>query len=679
MPVEIKAIETRVLLLPPTSRDATAIAKMLSAARIECVVCASVTELCAAIEEGAGAAVVSEESLIAGESALVVCLAQKPVWSDLPIIVLSRAGSESQALAQILASLGNFSVMERPVRVSTFLSVVRSALRARERQYQVREQFAIRERTEEILRRTRAQQELVVRGANVGIWYCPLPFHTLIWDEKVKEHFHLAPDDMVTIDTFYERLHTEDRDRTRQAIDKSIAERAPYDIDYRTVSPDGRCVKWIRATGRGFYDNDGNPIRFDGITIDVTERVAAQLERDRLLESERAARAEVERASRMKDEFLATLSHELRNPLNAILGWSQLLRSAQLPPEEVSEGIEIIERNARAQTQIIEDLLDMSRIISGKVRLDVRQIDLAAVVRNAIETVKPAADAKGIRIRPVLDPAAGPVSGDPNRLQQVFWNLLNNAVKFTPKGGSVQVVLQRINSHLEVSVVDSGEGIPEEFLPHVFDRFRQADATTTRRHGGLGLGLAIVRQLVELHGGSVRALSEGRGKGATFLVALPLASVHARAQPPRERRHPAAASVEVPTDACADIANLRILIVDDEPDSRALLRRLLEDCDAHVVDAPGAEQAYHLVKATQPDVIISDIGMPDEDGFSFIRRVRALSAEQGGVIPAIALTAYARAEDRINVVMAGFQHHLAKPVEAAELIAVVASLASRIA
>jgi signal transduction histidine kinase/ActR/RegA family two-component response regulator len=679
MPAELTPIEARVLLLPPTSRDAAAIAKMLAGAHIACVVCPDVQELCSAVEAGAGAVVVSEESLIAGESALAACLTQQPVWSDLPIVVLSRSGAESQILAHMLASLGNVSVMERPVRVSTFLSVVRSALRARERQYQVREQFAIRERTEEVLRRTRAQQDLVVRGANVGIWYCPLPFDLLNWDETVKEHFHLPPDATVTVETFYERLHPDDREPARQAIDKSIAERAPYDIDFRTVSPDGRRVNWIRASGRAFYDDDGKPLRFDGITIDMTERVAAQLERERLLESERAARLEVERASRMKDEFLATLSHELRNPLNAILGWSQLLKSAQLPPEEVAEGIEIIERNARAQTQIIEDLLDMSRIISGKVRLDVRQIDLASVVRAAIDTVKPAADAKDIRIRPVLDPAAGPVSGDPSRLQQVFWNLLSNAVKFTPKGGAVQIVLERINSHLEVSVVDSGEGIPEDFLPHVFDRFRQADATTTRRHGGLGLGLAIVRQLVELHGGSVRAVSDGPGHGATFVVMLPLAAVHERSLPPRERRHPAAAAVEVPTDACADIANLRVLIVDDEPDSRALLRRLLEDCDAHVIDAPGAEEGYHLVKSEQPDVIVSDIGMPGEDGFSFIRRVRALPAAQGGAIPAIALTAYARAEDRINVVMAGFQHHLAKPVEAAELIAVLASLASRIA
>ncbi|MBA3485504.1 MAG: response regulator [Pirellulales bacterium] len=435
--------------------------------------------------------------------------------------------------------------------------------------------------------------------------------------------------------------------------------------------------------GRGFYDEHGAPTRFDGITVDTTERVQADLalreSEQRLLDSERAARTEVERASRMKDEFLATLSHELRNPLNAILGWSQLLQMGDSTPQEVDEGIAIIERNARAQTQIIEDLLDMSRIISGKIRLDVQQIDVATVVRAAIETVQPAADAKGLRVRAVIDPRAGPVSGDPNRLQQVFWNLLSNAVKFTPKEGFIQVVLERVNSHLEVSVSDSGEGIAHEFLPHVFDRFRQADASTTRHHGGLGLGLAIVRQVVELHGGSVRATSAGPGAGATFVVALPLTVMHAApdAVTVPERRHPTAAPVAIFEKVCAEIAGLRIVVVDDEPDARALLQRLLVDCQATVFTAASADDALTLIEKERPDVLVSDIGIPGEDGFSLIRRVRALTAACGGDTPAVALTAYARAEDRVNVLRAGFQNHLSKPVEQAELIAVVANLAGR--
>jgi signal transduction histidine kinase/response regulator RpfG family c-di-GMP phosphodiesterase len=683
MPKQPKPRPARVLLLPPTRRDADAISALLAQANIACEITNSIADVCAAIDETAGVAIVSEESLGTGEQALAECLMRQPVWSDLPIIVLSRAGAASQVLEHSLATLGNISVMERPVRLSTFLSVIRSSLRARERQFQVRDHLIQRERVETELRRAREQQEMVVRDANVGVWYCPLPFDKLIWDATVKEHFHLPPDADVDINLFYERIHPEDRQRTREAIETSIASRRPYEVDYRTVSPDGAQTKWIRAMGRGFYDGKGAPTRFDGITYDVTERVHADQARreseQRLLDSERAARSEVERASRMKDEFLATLSHELRNPLNAILGWAQLLRMSDSTPEEFDEGIQIIERNARAQTQIIEDLLDMSRIISGKIRLDVQRIDLAEVVRAAIETVQPAADAKGLRIRSVLDPRAGPISGDPSRLQQVFWNLLSNAVKFTPKDGFIQIVLERVNSHLEVSVSDSGEGIAAEFLPHVFDRFRQADATTTRQHGGLGLGLAIVRQVVELHGGRVSVASAGPGAGSIFTVSLPLAAMQAAQTDGtfRERRHPAAGPVELYEEVCAEIAGLRIVVVDDEPDARALLERLLVDCQAIVFTAASADEACKLIEQQLPDVLVSDIGMPGEDGFSLIRRVRSLPPDRGGDTPAVALTAYARAEDRVNVLRAGFQHHLSKPVEQAELIAVVANVARR--
>jgi signal transduction histidine kinase/ActR/RegA family two-component response regulator len=673
-----RSLESRVLLLPPTRRDADAIDKLLRGANVDCATCPSVEALCAEFAAGGAAMIVSEEALAGDNRQLAECLAAQPVWSDLPVIVLSRAGAESASLGRVMQLLGNVSVLERPVRVSTFFSVVNSALRARDRQYQVRDHLQSLDRIADELRRSRAQQELVVRGANVGVWTCPLPFDRLLWDDAVKAHFHLSPDEEVTIDLFYQRLHPDDRERTRQAIEASIAGRRSYDIDYRTLSPDGRSVKWIRAMGRGFYDEAGEPVRFDGITIDVTERKAVELDRERLLESERAARTELERANQMKDEFLATLSHELRNPLNAILGWAQILNNGQLPAEDVAEGIEVIERNARAQAQIIEDLLDMSRIISGKIRLDVQRVDLAAVVRAAIETIKPAADAKGIRLRAVLDPIASPISGDPNRLQQVFWNLLSNAVKFTPRGGAVQIVLERVNSHLEVSVVDSGEGIDPQFLPHVFDRFRQADATTTRTHGGLGLGLAIVRQLVELHGGVVRAKSAGRGAGATFVVHLPLTAIVPERHAATERRHPVASVSPNTVEACAEIAGVTVVVVDDEPDARGLLRRLLEDCDAKVFDAASAADALHLVQSVRPDVLVSDIGMPGEDGYSLIRRLRELPVEQGGGTPAVALTAYARADDRVNVVLAGFQHHLSKPVEPAELIAIVASLARRL-
>ncbi|MBV8780962.1 MAG: PAS domain S-box protein [Phycisphaerae bacterium] len=418
----------------------------------------------------------------------------------------------------------------------------------------------------------------------------------------------------------------------------------------------------------------GDQQTFTGFCRDITDRRQAEAEREELLARERAARGEAEQANRMKDEFLATLSHELRTPLNAILGWIQILRSGGTE-EEIAEGLAIIERNARAQTQIIDDLLDMSRIISGKIRLDVQKVELAETVEAAIGTVRPAAVAKDIRIQAILDPLPHPVSGDPNRLQQVFWNLLSNAVKFTPKGGRIQVRQQRINSHIEVSVHDSGAGISSEFLPHVFDRFRQADASTARRHGGLGLGLAIVKQLVELHGGFVQAASDGLDKGSTFTVVLPQMVV---VPDGREsvRRHPESHHVHVGESECVQISGVRVLVVDDEHDARMLVKRLLEDCDAVVSLAVSATEAMEMLSNNEFDVLVSDIGMPGEDGNSLIKRVRQLPPNYGKV-PALALTAYARAEDRVRSVVSGFHAHIAKPVEPAELIAMVASLAGR--
>lgn len=407
------------------------------------------------------------------------------------------------------------------------------------------------------------------------------------------------------------------------------------------------------------------------------ERVKkASEEREALLDAEKAARADAERASRLKDDFLATLSHELRTPLNAILGWSQILRAKAVEDADLAEGLDVIERNTRVQTQLIEDLLDMSRIVSGKIRLEVQQVDLGDVIKAAVASVRHGADAKEIRIQMVLDPLAGPVRGDPARLQQCFWNLLSNAVKFTPKQGRIQVTLERVNSHLEVCVTDNGQGISPEFLPHLFERFRQADASTTRRHGGLGLGLSIVKHLVELHGGTVRAKSAGEGQGSTFCIELPLMVVHSREQH-SSRAHPRAHAhadhhVDHPS-----LAGVTVLAVDDEADARHLIKRVLEDCGARVLVAASGEEALELLKQTRPNMIISDIGMPGEDGYAFIHKVRALSDTEGGNIPAAALTAFARSEDRTRALRAGFQTHVAKPVEPAELTAVVASLTSR--
>ena len=395
-------------------------------------------------------------------------------------------------------------------------------------------------------------------------------------------------------------------------------------------------------------------------------------ERELFLESERAARSEAERLSHMKDEFLATLSHELRTPLHAIQGWATLLLERPARPEDYKRGLETIERNVRAQSQIVNDLLDMSRIISGKIHLEVQPLYLHEVVNNAIDAVRQSAAAKNIRIQPMLDTRMGLVRGDPSRIQQVLWNLLSNSIKFTPKGGRVQVVLERVNSHAEICVEDNGIGIRTEFLPHVFDRFRQGDPGTARRFGGLGLGLSIVKNLVELHGGSVRVKSAGENLGSTFIVSLPISHVRADdrgATVARAGSEDPLKAIELPR-----LDKIRVLVVDDEGDGRTLIARILEDRGAEPVCASSAEEALQALSREHFDILLSDIGMPKIDGFELVRQVRRLDISRSGPLPAIAITAYARPEDRQRSLLAGFHMHLSKPIEARELVASIAGL-----
>jgi PAS domain S-box-containing protein len=402
-------------------------------------------------------------------------------------------------------------------------------------------------------------------------------------------------------------------------------------------------------------------------------------ERKVLLESERAARAEAERTSQMKDEFLATLSHELRTPLSAILGWAQVLRRGSRDQADLQRGLATIERNARAQAQLIEDLLDMSRITSGKVLLDMQTLGPAAFIDAAVETVRPAADAKNIRIEKHYDPAPGLVAGDQARLQQVIWNLLSNAIKFTPRDGVVEIGLSQREGHVEITVRDNGIGIRPDFITHVFERFRQADASTTRRHGGLGLGLSIVKHIVEQHGGTVRADSAGEGRGARFTIALPLAKAQAPAERRSDtggmaRRASADAAAPTPELALRDLGGVTVLVVDDDRDARELIARILTDCQAQVALAANAREALEMFLAEPPELLISDLGMPEMDGFELLSRVRGLGRERGGRVPAIALTAFARSEDRLRALEAGFSAHISKPVEPSELIAAVAGI-----
>jgi signal transduction histidine kinase/CheY-like chemotaxis protein len=396
----------------------------------------------------------------------------------------------------------------------------------------------------------------------------------------------------------------------------------------------------------------------------------------RIVEERTTLYRQAAEANRLKDDFLATLSHELRTPLNAIVGWTATLQIGGLDAETTRKALDAISRNAKAQTTLIEDILDVSRIVSGKFRLSVREVDLASVIRAAVEAVQHAADARQIRIQLVLDDQGGQIFGDADRLQQAFWNILSNAIRFTPAGGRVYVKLWRPNSHAEVVVSDSGVGIGPEFLPHVFERFRQADASSTRAHGGLGLGLAIVRHVVELHGGSVSAASDGEGKGTTITVKLPLAPLRGAAA--GDTQLASAARTEIASvEAAPRLEGLHVLVVDDDADSRELLSMTLKRCGARVSTAPAARRAFQVFAETQPDIILSDIEMPDEDGYWLLSQIRALPPELGGRVPAAALTAYARSEDRVKALERGFQAHLAKPIDAHELVAIVGTLAAR--
>jgi len=442
------------------------------------------------------------------------------------------------------------------------------------------------------------------------------------------------------------------------------------DLPLQTIEGKLREVEFVSNV----YEEGGNQVIQCNIR-DISDRKRGEEERRLLLESAKAARAEADKANSIKDEFLTTVSHELRTPLTAILGWSNLLTTGNLDEQASKRALETIARNARAQRRLIDDLLDLSRIMTGKLRLDVRRVEIAQLVVAVVEGVRPAADLRNIHLEVSLDPRVSPMSGDPDRLQQVIWNLLSNAIEFTPKGGRVQVQLERIHSHVEITITDTGEGIEPELLPHVFDRFRQSDSSNTRRHGGLGLGLSIVRELVELHGGTVLVASPGLGRGTTFKVILPITKVDY--EPSYFEKTRPTSGANTPTDQQPSLNGLRVLVVDDETDARELVATVLTKRGAEVVSVQSGDAALDEMKRQRFDVLISDIGMPMMDGCALIEKIRQLSAERGGKIPAVALTAFAGVEDRIRALWAGYQIHLPKPVEPAELTLVVAKLAGR--
>ncbi len=472
---------------------------------------------------------------------------------------------------------------------------------------------------------------------------------------------------------FFAAVPEEERGQVEAAWTAAIRAGEPLEREQRLRRKDGEW-RWHLCRMVPERDERGRISGWICTATDIDQQKRIEEANRALLASEKEARRQAEIANRTKDEFLATVSHELRTPLNAILGWTRMLRTGAVEPKALARVLETIERNARAQTQLVEDILDVSRIIAGKLRVNVQKTDLHAVAREALDAVRPAADAKGVNLVPELLPGSGDFCGDPDRLQQVIWNLLSNAIKFTPRDGRVVLRIERVRSDVRISVSDTGLGIAPAFLPHVFDRFWQADSSITRAQGGLGLGLAIVRHLVEVHGGTVSAESAGEGRGATFTVQMPVRAV-APEPPPQEDDPARARDASAPPLAAERIlAGVAVLVVDDEPDARDLVAAVLTRCGSEVRTASCVDDAIRQLRERRPDVLISDLGLPNEDGYALIRRVREIDAD----VPAGALTAYASAEDHRRALAAGFHAHVSKPVEPSDLVLLVASLAGRI-
>jgi signal transduction histidine kinase/ActR/RegA family two-component response regulator len=665
----------RVLVVAPEGRDARVISQVLTSQGMQARTCDDLVELIGCLEE-ADAAFITEESLQQDPQPLTAWIAQQPPWSDFPFVVLvaRRHGRRPSGSLDALVGLGNLVLLERPLNAETLITAARSALRGRSRQYAAQRQLRAEAqlRLAEQQARTAAAQAgqalgVAVDAGELGTFHCPLPMSGVACSPRCREHLGLADEGPIDLKTLLRRVHADDVGSVRDAFFDGPSDADSREVEFRTLGAGGT-VRWVRAKGRIYRQSDGTPTRFDGVTLDVTSQKLLERERESLLETERVARREAERAGRMKDEFIATLSHELRTPLSAILGWTYILKRGGASVN-LLKAAETIERNARAQAHLIDELLDVSRISSGNIRLELQPVAVATVLEAVQQSLRPSAEAKKVRV--AVDAASdGMVLADPGRLQQIIWNIVANAIKFTPAGGTVDVRSARAGGTVTLQVRDTGAGIAAEFLPHVFERFRQAESSEARAYGGLGLGLAIVRQLVEMHGGQVEARSDGLGRGATFTVRLPAWEAS------RSPLATAAEAESAPHDLGHTLlAGRRVLVVDDEPDGREMLALLLRSHGARVVTAASAEEGLHSLLSHRPEVLISDIGMPHVDGYELMRRVRACDSEACRRIPAIALTAFARAEDAAKARSAGFQMHMAKPVEPAALISSIMALA----
>jgi PAS domain S-box-containing protein len=537
----------------------------------------------------------------------------------------------------------------------------------------LRREIQERERAQDALEESEARLREAQRVARVGSWEWDIERNSLWWSDELYEIYGLERETFPgTHESFLERVHPEDRPYVRRVIEAAHQNKQPFNYEHRIVRADGAVVS-LHARGRVIADEAGKPVRMLGTGQDITDEKRAQEERSHLL-VEKEARRQAEEANRLKDEFLATLSHELRTPLNAIVGWANLLREGKLDDATRARAVETISRNAQVQSRLISDILDISRMIAGQLDFKLQMVTLAPVIEGALDTMKPAAQASGIYLEHRLDHTVRPVLGSPDRLQQVVWNLLSNAIKFTPEGGRVQISLVPQGSAAEIRVEDDGIGIDPDFLPHVFERFRQKNPSSSRKHGGLGLGLAIARHIVEFHGGTIVAGNRNEGRGAVFTVTLPVAPIGESAAKTRVRPSGAAESNAPDEMPAHPLRGIHAILVEDEPDSRELLATLLTGCGADVRVASSAAEALELLGRERPNLLISDIGMPGETGYDLIERVRSLSPEEGGTIPAIAVTAYTGAEDARRAIRTGYHAHLSKPVQLRELVRLVTEL-----
>ncbi|MBW4605433.1 MAG: response regulator [Calothrix sp. FI2-JRJ7] len=516
-----------------------------------------------------------------------------------------------------------------------------------------------------------ARLELVLEVTAIGMWDFHLQTGMAFCSNQCKHILGFTLDSMdVSEKTFLENVHPEDRERVLETAQGAILNQKDYNTQYRVIWQDGS-IHWIAARGRTLYDTDGKPVRMLGTVQDISAQKAAEVEREELLMREVQARTEAETANLLKDQFLAVLSHEIRSPLNPILGWTKLLKSGKLDAAASARALDTIERNVKLQTQLIDDLLDVSRILRGKINLNFAAVDMSSMIISAIETIELAAQTKNIYIDYVnnISTPFNYVWGDANRIQQILGNLLSNAIKFTPTRGKILIRLERVNSQIQITLSDTGKGITPDFLPYVFDFFRQADNSTTRKSGGLGLGLGVVRQLVELHHGTVQVYSAGEGQGATFTVILPAYQVE---------QVFSESNISTASNSSTSLLGVKILIVDDEADTRELLQLILEQSGATVTIASGATEVLNIIEQVQPDILLSDIAMPQTDGYKLIRQIREMAPVQSeykcNQIPAIALTAYASDSDEEKAREAGFQLHLAKPIGPEELVNAITKL-----